>query len=80
MVPPQTNFTVEGACCCREQNGLTQAAVSAQVQRPEAELGFEIFDRRGRSAHLIRMGQPILLQAQELLRLYDNLVSSTVGL
>ena len=60
--------------------GLTQAAVSAQIQRLEAELGFEIFDRKGRSAHLNRMGQQVLLQAQELLRLYDNLGSTTVGL
>ncbi|MCX2901324.1 LysR substrate-binding domain-containing protein [Pseudomonas mandelii] len=60
--------------------GLTQAAVSAQIQRLEAELGFEIFDRKGRSAHLNRMGHQILLQAQELLRLYDNLGSSSVGL
>lgn len=60
--------------------GLTQAAVSAQIQRLEAELGFEIFDRKGRSAHLNRMGHQILLQAQELLRLYDNLGTTTVGL
>ena len=60
--------------------GLTQAAVSAQIQRLEAELGFEIFDRKGRSAHLNRMGHQILLQAQELLRLYDNLGSTTAGL
>ncbi|MEN2394227.1 LysR substrate-binding domain-containing protein [Pseudomonas halotolerans] len=53
--------------------GLTQAAVSAQIQRLEAQLGFEIFDRKGRSAHLNRKGQQVLLQAQELLRLYDNL-------
>ncbi|WP_426201356.1 LysR substrate-binding domain-containing protein [Pseudomonas sp. TWP3-1] len=60
--------------------GLTQAAVSAQIQRLEAELGFEIFDRKGRTAHLNRMGHQILLQAQELLRLYENLGSNTVGL
>ncbi|EJL01730.1 MULTISPECIES: LysR substrate-binding domain-containing protein [Pseudomonas] len=59
--------------------GLTQAAVSAQIQRLEAELGFEIFDRKGRSAHLNKMGHQILLQAQELLKLYDNLGSTTVG-
>ncbi|MBT2295934.1 LysR family transcriptional regulator [Pseudomonas fluorescens] len=53
--------------------GLTQAAVSAQIQRLEAQLGFKIFDRKGRSAHLNREGQQVLLQAQELLRLYDNL-------
>lgn len=60
--------------------GLTQAAVSAQMQRLEAELGFEIFDRKGRTAHLNKMGQQILLQAQDLLRLYDNLGSTAVGL
>ncbi|WP_447891467.1 LysR substrate-binding domain-containing protein [Pseudomonas atacamensis] len=59
--------------------GLTQAAVSAQIQRLETELGFEIFDRKGRSAHLNKMGHQILLQAQELLRLYDNLGSTTPG-
>ncbi|MDH4609009.1 LysR substrate-binding domain-containing protein [Pseudomonas sp. BN102] len=60
--------------------GLTQAAVSAQMQRLEAELGFELFDRKGRSAHLNKMGQQILLQAQELIRLYNNLGSTTPGL
>lgn len=59
--------------------GLTQAAVSAQIQRLETELGFEIFDRKGRSAHLNKMGHQILLQAQELLRLYDNLGSTALG-
>ncbi|PHH38950.1 LysR substrate-binding domain-containing protein [Pseudomonas putida] len=59
--------------------GLTQAAVSAQIQRLETELGFEIFDRKGRSAHLKKMGHQILLQAQELLRLYDNLGSTAQG-
>ncbi|MBC3208910.1 LysR family transcriptional regulator [Pseudomonas sp. SWRI111] len=59
--------------------GLTQAAVSAQIQRLEAELGFEIFDRKGRTAHLNKMGQQVLMQAQDLLRLYDNLGSTTTG-
>ncbi len=62
-----------------EKIGLTQAAVSAQMQRLESELGFELFDRKGRSARLNRMGQQILLQAQELIRLYDNLGSPAVG-
>ena len=60
--------------------GLTQAAVSAQIQRLETELGFDLFDRKGRSAHLNKRGQQILLQAQELLRLYENLGSTTPGL
>ncbi|MCQ2990671.1 LysR family transcriptional regulator [Pseudomonas tremae] len=60
--------------------GLTQAAVSAQMQRLEAELGVKLFDRTGRSAQLNRMGQQVLLQAQELLQLYGNLGSDAVGL
>lgn len=59
--------------------GLTQAAVSAQIQRLEAELGLEIFDRKGRTAHLNKMGQQVLMQAHDLLRLYDNLGSTTTG-
>jgi len=57
--------------------GLTQAAVSAQMQRLEAQLGFELFERRGRKAYLNPMGQQTLLQAQELVRLYDNLGSAS---
>src|SRR3546814_11981407 len=52
----------------------------AQIQRLEAQLGFEIFDRKGRSAHLNRKGHQVLLQAQELLRLYDNLGGGTAEL
>ena len=59
--------------------GLTQAAVSAQMQRLQAELGCALFDRTGRSARLNKMGQQILGQAQELLRLYDSLGSATDG-
>src|SRR5437867_5856038 len=59
--------------------GLTQAAVSAQVQRLEGELGFELFDRSGRSARLNSMGHQTLAQAQELIRLYNRLGSSHVG-
>lgn len=56
--------------------GLTQAAVSAQMQRLEAELGFALFERSGRSAQLNPAGQQVLLQAQEVIRLYDNLGST----
>jgi DNA-binding transcriptional LysR family regulator len=53
--------------------GLTQAAVSAQMQRLEAELGFALFDRTGRSAQLNDAGRHTLAQAEELVRLYGNL-------
>lgn len=58
-----------------ERIGLTQAAISAQMQRLEAELGFPLFDRTGRSARLNAMGHQTLGQAQELLLLYANLGS-----
>lgn len=59
--------------------GLTQAAVSAQMHRLEAELGFALFDRTGRAARLNPMGQQTLEQAHELIRLYDNLGSRKTG-
>lgn len=55
--------------------GLTQAAVSAQMQRLEAELGFALFDRTGRSARLNARGAEVLEQAQELVRLYGTIGS-----
>ena len=56
--------------------GLTQAAVSAQIQRLEAEFGFALFDREGRTARLNATGQQVLVQAQEVVRLYNNLSST----
>ena len=53
--------------------GLTQAAVSAQMQRLEARFGFDLFDRSGRSARLNAMGQQTLTRAEELIHLYDTL-------
>lgn len=73
-VAREGTFAAAGA-----QIGLTQAAVSAQMQRLEADLGFELFDRTGRSARLNAMGQQTLAQAQELLLLYGNLGSSNTG-
>lgn len=57
--------------------GLTQAAVSAQIARLEAELGLELFDRTGRNAVLNPIGHQTLLQAQEMVKLYHNLGSFT---
>ncbi|GAA4352203.1 LysR family transcriptional regulator [Variovorax defluvii] len=58
-----------------EKVGLTQAAVSAQMQRLEADLGLTLFDRTGRSARLNAKGQETLAQATELIRLYGQLGS-----
>ena len=59
--------------------GLTQAAVSAQMQRLEAELGFTVFDRTARAARLNPRGHQLLEQARELMRLYGNLGSRESG-
>jgi DNA-binding transcriptional LysR family regulator len=59
--------------------GLTQAAVSAQMQRLQEALGFALFDRIGRSARLNSMGHQTLAQAQELIRLYEGLGSRSAG-
>lgn len=53
--------------------GLTQAAVSAQMQRLEADLNFPLFDRSGRNARLNQKGLQLVPQAQELMALYDGL-------
>lgn len=63
-----------------ERLGLTQAAVSARIQRLEAELGFRLFDRTGRSARLNATGQQSLARAQELIRLFAELGSRRAGL
>ncbi|HZZ04464.1 LysR family transcriptional regulator [Paraburkholderia sp.] len=55
------------------QTGLTQSAVSAQIQRLEDELGFALFDRTGRSASLNAAGKRTVEVAQELLAVYARL-------
>lgn len=59
------------------QIGLTQSAISAQIQRLEDELGFTLFDRTGRSATLNAAGKRTVDVAQELLAVYARL--STQG-
>lgn len=59
--------------------GLTQAAVSTQMQRLEAQLGFPLFDRTARSAKLNTRGLEVLEQSRELLRLYGSLGSPAAG-
>lgn len=53
--------------------GLTQSAVSAQMQRLEEELGVALFDRTGRSARLSPAGRETLALAGELMTLYARL-------
>jgi len=53
--------------------GLTQAAVSGQIKRLEAQLGLRLFDRTGRSATLNADGLRTLARAQELVARFDAL-------
>lgn len=56
-----------------ERIGLTQSAVSSQIKRLEESLGFELFDRTGRSATLNAAGQTTLARAEEICALYARL-------
>lgn len=73
-VSTEGTFTAAG-----NKIGLTQAAVSAQMQRLEEYLGFALFDRTGRSAKLNTAGLQTLSQAGELIRLASSLGSRDVG-
>src|SRR3546814_13362516 len=56
-----------------EQVALTQAAISFQMRSLEAELGRELFDRRGRLAILNAAGRELLPDVKQLVDLYDRL-------
>ncbi|WP_447553599.1 LysR family transcriptional regulator [Vreelandella sp. EE22] len=60
--------------------GLTQAAVSAQMKRLEAELGVALFVRQGRSAVLTPRGRQVLEQTHTLLGLYKSLGDTSTDL
>lgn len=56
-----------------ERIGLTQSAVSSQIKRLEESLGFEIFERTGRSASLNIQGHEVLDKAETIVHLFDKL-------
>ena len=56
-----------------ERIGLTQSAVSSQIKRLEEELGFELFNRTGRSATLNAAGETTLARAEQICSLYEKL-------
>ncbi|GAB3483334.1 LysR family transcriptional regulator [Marinomonas epiphytica] len=53
--------------------GLTQAAVSAQMQRLEQELGMSLFERVGRTMQLNQTGYSVLEQAKDIIERYHQL-------
>lgn len=62
-----------------ERLGLTQSAVSAQIQRLEATLGFPVFDRQGRNVVLNAAGGQTLARAQSLIAQFEALRQPTAG-
>jgi DNA-binding transcriptional LysR family regulator len=56
-----------------ERIGLTQSAVSSQIKRLENQLGFDLFNRTGRSATLNAAGETILARAEQICSLYGKL-------
>ena len=60
-----------------QQIGLTQSAVSAQIQRLEEWLGFALFERVGRSARLSAAGRETLERAEQLVALFEGLPRPT---
>jgi len=62
-----------GFSAAGEQIGLTQSAVSSQIQRLEESLGFALFDRTRRSAALNENGARVLARAEEIVALYAKL-------
>lgn len=56
-----------------EHIGLTQSAVSSQIQRLEESLGLALFDRTRRSAVLNEAGARVLARAEEIVLLMSRL-------
>lgn len=54
--------------------GLTQSAVSSQIQRLEEELGVKLFDRSGRTPCLTKAGEEAHALAGEMLGVYARLL------
>ncbi|AUL45974.1 transcriptional regulator LrhA [Bordetella trematum] len=57
-----------------EQLHKTQSAVSQQLQRLEALIGFPLFEKRGRRKHLSAHGQRLLAYAHHLLAINDEAI------
>lgn len=53
--------------------GLTQSAISAQIRRLEEELGYDLFERTGRSVRLTEAGSGVLCQVEDILSSFEAL-------
>lgn len=62
-----------------QQVGLTQSAVSAQINSLEEALGVKLFDRTGRAATLNSAGQRAVPLAEEILRIFIRMGAADSG-
>ena len=67
-VARQGSFTAAGRAL-----GLTQSAVSAQIQRLEDALGVRLFDRTARAAVLNGAGREVLAQAEQFVAMVERM-------
>src|SRR4051794_36239730 len=59
-----------------ERRGLTQSAVTRQIQRLEELLGLPLFDRRVKPLKLTRAGRDVLARGRAILTSVDTLKES----
>ncbi len=62
-----------------EALGLTQSAVSLQIKALEVSLGQSLFDRSHRPPQLTEQGRQLVVEARQILSLYDRLFQADGG-
>ncbi len=63
-----------------ESLGLTQSAISLQIKALEETLGRRLFDRSHRPPQLTELGQQLVIEARQILSLYDRIFVSNSDL
>lgn len=66
------SFSAAGA-----QLGLTQAAVSMQIQRLEQELNCKLFERIGKTVTISAHGRQLLVTAEQIVALFNSMKGQT---
>jgi len=62
-----------------ESLGLTQSAISLQVKGLEESLGRPLFDRSHRPPRLTEAGRQLVVEARQILSLYDRIFAGVAG-
>ncbi len=60
--------------------GLTQSAISLQIKGLEDSLGRRLFDRSHRPPQLTELGQQLVVEARQILSLYDRIFENDSGI